>query len=62
MRRIATGDRANEDLKKKEDRRQQKLLMKTKSFAPAEAKAGAGDVLAKIKRIVCEMPPSGGGE
>ncbi len=51
------GDRLNEDFKKKEDRRQQKLLMKNKSVAD-RAKASAEDALTIIKKIVTEMPPA----
>jgi hypothetical protein len=51
------NDRVNEDLKKKEDRRQQKLLMKNKSVSD-RAKAGQADALSVIKKIVTEMPPS----
>jgi hypothetical protein len=50
-------DRVNEDLKKKDDRRQQKLLMKNKSVSD-RAKAGQADALSVIKKIVTEMPPS----
>jgi hypothetical protein len=50
------GDRANEDLQKKEVRRQQKLLMKSKSVAE-KARGGAGDAIGVIKKIVAEMPP-----
>jgi hypothetical protein len=48
-------DRANEDFKKKEDRRQQKLMMKNKLLA-AETRKGAMDALVVIKKIVSEMP------
>jgi hypothetical protein len=51
------GDRANEDLKKKDERRQQKLLMKNKSIAE-QSKAGAVDAIAVMKRIITEMPPA----
>lgn len=51
------GDRANEDLKKKDERRQQKLLMKNKSIAE-QAKAGASDALMVIQKIITEMPPA----
>ena len=51
------SDRANEDLKKKDERRQQKMLMKNKSVAE-QAKAGASDALMVIKKIITEMPPA----
>ena len=47
------GDRVNEDFKKKEDRRQQKLLMKNKSVADR-----ANDALTIIKKNMTEMPPA----
>jgi hypothetical protein len=50
------GDRANEEFQKKENRRQQKLLMKSKSVAE-NARGGVGDSMYVIKKIVSEMPP-----
>jgi hypothetical protein len=51
------GDRANEEFQKKENRRQQKLLMKSKSVAE-NARSGGGDSMFVIKKIVSEMPPA----
>lgn len=51
------NDRANEDLKKKDERRQQKKLMKGRSVAE-QSKVGTMDSLHVIKKIVSEMPPA----
>ena len=49
-------DRVNEDLKKKDERRLQKKLMKGRSVSE-QSKLGTTDSLQVIKKIVTEMPP-----
>jgi hypothetical protein len=49
-------DRVNEDLKKKDERRLQKKLIKGRSVSE-QSKVGATDSLQSIKNIVTEMPP-----
>ena len=49
-------DRVNEDLKKKDERRLQKKLMKGRSVSE-QSKVGTTDSLMVIKKIVTEMPP-----
>ena len=49
-------DRVNEDLKKNDERRLQKKLIKGRSVSE-QSKVGATDSLQVIKNIVTEMPP-----
>ena len=49
-------DRVNEDLKKKDERRLQKKLIKGRSVSE-QSKVGATDSLQVIENIVTEMPP-----